>query len=540
MGKKYTADELNNCSKETLITILLSMQDQTERLNQNMERLIEQIAVSNQEKFGRKSEKLEVMKGQLNLSDFDALFNEAEFLTQNLYVVEPFFDDICKDEVVERKKKQKGKREADLKDFEVEIISHELDEEQLKEIFGDKWKRLPDETYKRLKMKPATYIVEEHHVAVYAGTDNQTIVKADRPKDLLRNSIATPSVVSAIINAKYVNAMPLYRIEQEFKRNEVNLSRTVMANWVIQCSEKYLAVMYDYLHEMMYDFHVIHADETPVKVSKDGRSAGSKSYMWVYRTGKMYETTPIVLYEYQKNRVADHPRKFLADFNGVCVTDGYQVYHSLEEELENLTVAGCWSHARRRFAEAVKALKKETATDTVAYKALQQIAAIYKLDNALAKFEAKERAEQRNLIIRPLVEAFFAWIKEQQKQMTVTPKSKTGEGIAYCINQEKYLKVFLDDGEVPMDNNAAEQAIRGFCIGKHNWHLIDTMEGAKASAIAYSIVETAKANNLKPYNYIEYLLTEIPKHLDDTDRSFLKNLLPWSKELPESCRRILK
>lgn len=124
--------------------------------------------------------------------------------------------------------------------------------------------------------------------------------------------------------------------------------------------------------------------------------------------------------------------------------------------------------------------------------------------------------------------------------MTVTPKSKTGEGITYCINQEKYLKVFLDDGEVPMDNNAAEQAIRGFCIGKHNWHLIDTFEGAKASAIAYSIVETAKANNLKPYNYIEYLLTEIPKHMDDTDRSFLKKLLPWSKELPENCRRTMK
>jgi hypothetical protein len=139
------------------------------------------------------------------------------------------------------------------------------------------------------------------------------------------------------------------------------------------------------------------------------------------------------------------------------------------------------------------------------------------------------------LTIKPLVEAFFAWIKQHQND--TLPKSETGKGFTYCLNQEKYLKVFLEDGDVPVDNNAAEGSIRSFCIGKHNWHLIDTIDGAKASAIIYSIAETAKANNLKPYNYFELLLTEIPKHMEETNIDFLDDLLPWSEKLPVECRK---
>lgn len=137
--------------------------------------------------------------------------------------------------------------------------------------------------------------------------------------------------------------------------------------------------------------------------------------------------------------------------------------------------------------------------------------------------------------MKPLVEAYFTWVREKLNK--VTQKSKTWSGLNYSLNQEKYLKVFLADGEVPMDNNAAEQSIRGFCIAKKNWVMVDTVHGARASAIIYSIVETAKANNLKPYDYFEYLLTEIPKHMEDTDLSFCENLLPWSPNLPVQCRK---
>ena len=243
----------------------------------------------------------------------------------------------------------------------------------------------------------------------------------------------------------------------------------------------------------------------------------------------------IVLYEYQRTRNASHPREFLKKFSGICVTDGYQAYHTIEGEREDLRIAGCWFHARRRFDEAVKALPKAKQKDSRAYLALTMIQAIYREEKQLKELPPQERQNRRRLSVRPLVEAYFIWGRENLPK--VPQKSKTREDFRYSLNQEKYLKVFLDDGEVPMDNNAAEQSIRGFCIGKKNWVMIDTVAGAKSSAIIYSIAETAKANNLKPYDYFEYLLTEIPRHLDDTDRAFLDDLLPWSPNFSANCRK---
>lgn len=174
--------------------------------------------------------------------------------------------------------------------------------------------------------------------------------------------------------------------------------------------------------------------------------------------------------------------------------------------------------------------------DALAHLALKQIQAIYREENKLVDMSAKERLKHRQLTVKPLVDAYFAWVKENLNK--VSAKGKTHNGFSYSINQEKYLRVFLEDGEVPMDNNAAEQTIRSFCVGKKNWVMIDTIAGAESSAIVYSLSETAKANNLKPYDYFEYLLTEIPKHMDDIDRSFLEDLLPWSPNLPENCKKL--
>jgi transposase len=543
MEKKYTEAELTKYDKELLISLFMGMQQLTENLsrtceqqkvqleqvNQTMKLILEQLSISNQKQFGRSSEKM-VFHEQLEMC-----FNEAEVTVATKYVDEPEMEEVCPKSY--KRIKTKGKREEDLKNLPVIIINHELSDEELKESLGDKWKRLPDEVYKRLAYHPARFEVEEHHVYVYAGRDNQTIVRGNRPVDLLRNSIATPSLTAAILNSKYVNAIPLYRLEQEFSRNDLVLGRQVMANWTIQCGERYLSLLYNRLHKEIYNCNVLQADETPVEVSKDGRPAGSKSYMWVYRTGKMYDASPIVLYEYQKTRNTSHPREFLKDYSGTVVTDGYQVYHTLEKERENLKIAGCWSHARRRFATVVKALGEEKAKGTLAYDALKQIAEIYKIEGSLAEQSPEERQRQRQLTIKPLVEAFFAWVNQHQEQNSALPKSETGKGFTYCLNQEKYLKAFLEDGNIPADNNAAEASIRGFCIGKHNWHLIDTIDGAKASAIIYSIAETAKANNLKPYEYFQLLLTEIPKHMDDTNLNFLEALLPWSDSLPAECRK---
>lgn len=167
--------------------------------------------------------------------------------------------------------------------------------------------------------------------------------------------------------------------------------------------------------------------------------------------------------------------------------------------------------------------------------ALKQIQAIYREDNKLDGIDPAERLKHRQLTVKSLVDAYFTWAK--QNLPAVTPKSKTANGLTYSLKQEKFLCVFLEDGGVPLDNNAAEQAIRPFCIGKKNWVMIDTIAGAEASAIIYSIAETAKAKNLKPYDYFEYLLTEIPEHMDDHDTSFCENLLPWSDQLPQKYRK---
>ena len=532
MASKYTEEQLNSLDRETLTKLFLSQQEQLGNIDHTLQLVLEQMADLKRHRFGRSSEKHEA-EDQISFMEVDGkivFFNESEAVAAEESTEEP--EDVSRT----RPKKKQGKREEDLNGIPVVVVEHSMTDEELEDKFGKEgWKQLPDEVYRRYSFTPAKIEVEEHHVKVYAGKETEEVIKAPHPQTLLRGSLVSPSLEAAVMNAKYVNAVPLYRQEQEFERYGLHISRQNMANWTIQCADRYLAVLYDYLHEKLYGYHVLQADETPVLVNKDGRPAGSKSYMWVYRTGRMYTECQIVLYEYQRTRNASHPREFLKDFSGICVTDGYQVYHTIEEEREDLKIAGCWSHARRRFDEAVKALPKAKQKDSRAYLALTMIQAIYREEKLLKDLPAEERMIRRQLSVKPLVEAYFIWVRENLPK--VPQKSKTWEGFNYSLNQEKYLKVFLDDGEVPMDNNAAEQSIRGFCIGKKNWVMIDTVAGAKSSAIIYSIAETAKANNLKPYDYFEYLLTEIPKHLDGTDRGFLDDLLPWSPSLPENCRK---
>ena len=236
-------------------------------------------------------------------------------------------------------------------------------------------------------------------------------------------------------------------------------------------------------------------------------------------------------------RSGSHARNFLKDYSGICVTDGYAVYHTAEKQLEDLQIAGCWVHCRRRFDEALKVIPKEKQKESIAFLAMKQIQAIYREEGKLADLTNEERLKQRQTVIKPLVDAFFAYLKINQPSV---PKGKLSDAFGYALNQEKYLKVFLTDGDVPMDNNASERAIRGFCIGKKNWQVIDTINGANSSAILYSITETAKANNLKPYDYVEYLLEEIPKHMDGSSLAFLDELMPWSESLPEHIRKSQK
>ena len=185
--------------------------------------------------------------------------------------------------------------------------------------------------------------------------------------------------------------------------------------------------------------------------------------MWVYRSGHLYKNKQVVLYEYQLTRNASHPRQFLKDFAGICVTDGYQVYHTLEKEKEELTIAGCWVHCRRRFNDALNTIPKSVQKNSESFLLMKQIQAIYREEGKLAELPSDERLKQRQVVVQPLVDAFFAYLKK----LKVSSKDKFGGAVGYALNQEHYLRVFLTDGDVPMDNNASERAIRGFCIGKN-------------------------------------------------------------------------
>ena len=562
MALALSEEQLAKLNKKDILQLLLEsmaqekelrsqlavLTDELKRTNQQMQVILEKWNLAQANRFGRSSEKMGYDTGtcqQLELAVMYAeCFNEAEATVNETPPDEPDMEEVTV--TAHKRKKHAGKREEDLKDLpHAEPVISTLTEEELLEQLGPGYRQLKDEVYQRLEFHPSSFEVKEYHICVYVSADGKKFAKAKRPQaDLFRNSIATPSLLAGILNYKYVNALPVHRLAQDFKRSEVNISPQVMCNWVIKSSEIYFSLVYDWMKDVLLKQPVVQADETTLKVNRDGRKAGSSSYMWVYITGEHDDSgKKIVLYDYCRTGSTEHLREFLSSYKGILVSDGYQSYHTFSEE-QSLTSAGCWTHCRRRFVNAIKAAQKdlpeEALKNSIAYQALARISAIYKLDGSWKERTSEYRMEHRQRILKPLVDEYFDWVKEQIKTCSVLPKSETGEGLSYSINQEKYLRAFLDNGDIPIDNSACERAIRPFCVGRKNWNVIDTVEGAQASAIVYSIAETAKANNLKPYQYFEYLLTELPERISrKKDSTFsLDDLMPWSPKLPISCRKI--
>lgn len=539
MCKKFTPDELNKMDHKTKDGVIYQMQDRLDQLERNYENLMEQVRLANQQRFGRHTEKLEDISGQLSF------FNEAEANCDETIPEPTVKEVIASAGKAPRKPKKKGQREEDQRDFPREEIPHDIPEQELNEAFGEgNWKRMPDEVFWQLRFEPAKWTAEKHIIKVYVGTDGvhqDEFLRGDHPGTLFRGSIATPSLEAAIINAKYVNSNPLDRISRDFEANGLNLSKQTMSNWTVWTAERYLSPVYERMKKCQLEAHVNQSDETPVEVIHDDRPAGSKSYMWVHITGELSPVPPVIVYEYQKTRHSDHPKAYYRDFSGVLVTDGLEQYHKLGRDLEGITNANCMAHARRHFANAVKAIGKsnpEAIKGSIAYQALVRIGAIYDLEGGLKDLTPEKRLKERQTSIKPLVEEFFAWIRKVQADRTVLPKGETAKGIAYCLNQEEYLRVFLSDGEVPIDNLASERALRTFTIGRKNWMTINTVRGAQASAMIYSITETARANGLNVYYYVKHLLEsllEIELADGSIDEKELEQLMPWSKELPAEC-----
>ena len=370
---------------------------------------------------------------------------------------------------------------------------------------------------------------------VYAGNhDSGSFLRAKAPNRLLSHSILTPELAAAVFNAKYVNAIPLNRLSEEFLRNDVNIPRQDMAGWMIRLHEYYLGPVHDMMKKEIMRSHHVHCDETPFIMPEH-----SKEYMWVFHSPGGNRTHPLFLYEYLGGRNGSVLQNYLAGYNGTLITDGYQPYHTLMKNSDTIKVSGCWSHARRKFAEIVKTAAKGatlTPAQTLAAEAVKRIDAMYHLDNKYKDSSAEERLDNRQQSVLPLVDAYFAWLKIQQTKSNSSTKLK--EAVNYSVNQEQYLRCFLQDPQLPLDNNDAERSIKAFCVGKHSWHIIDSIKGAKASALLYSIAESAKANSLKPYEYFRHLLTELVKYpRGNVPEDVLVSLMPWSETLPDCCRK---
>lgn len=287
--------------------------------------------------------------------------------------------------------------------------------------------------------------------------------------------------------------------------------------------------LYERLHTKLLEKDILHADETTLQVLHEpGRAAETKSYLWLYRTGQA--DLPIVLYDYQQTRGGEHPKEFLAGFRGYLHVDGCAGYHSVAD----VTLVGCWAHARRKFSEALEALPAEMRSKPVAAKkGLEFCNQLYRVERDLKKATPKERHEARRKSSQPVLDVFLTWLKEQAAQ--ALPKSTLGEAVNYCLNQWEKLTAYLKDGRLAIDNNLSERAINPFVIGRKNWLFANTPRGARTSAVIYSIVETAKENGLNPFAYLQYLFETLP-NIDVKDPNAIDELLPYSASLPRSCR----
>ena len=548
MEPLFSEKQLQDMSKENIITLIQAMQvhqkkqeteiqllkEKTKELEFMNALLSDRLALAQRKQFGSSSEKYAEGYEQMDL------FNEAE-QEADPNAAEPEMEEIHPKSY--KRKKPTGKKEEDLSAFETtEVIKHKLEgNDRFCPECGTKYKVVTTETVKYLKFIPARFEVVEETTYVYACPKCGMMKRPQKDPSLLKGSVATPSLVAGIMNAKYVNGMPLARQEREFARYNLNLSTKTMANWIILCAKRYLQPIYDLMREEFLRSRYIHCDETRLQVIDEPEQKGTtQNWMWVYLTDEYSGSPRMVLFQYERTRGGYHPVEFLGDqFEGYFTCDGYQAYHSLPERI---AATGCMAHARRRFDEALTVLKKdftkEELKETTAYQALARIGMLYKIEEMIRDKSPEERYKERQKQARPLLEAFFEWLHKLED--SVDRSSMIGEAVLYALNQEVYLKRYLEDGRLSIDNLAAERALKNFATGRRNWLFAKSIRGAQASATVYSITETAMLNGKKPYNYLTYVMERMKDLGPFPEKGAMLELLPWSASLPADCHSKLK
>ena len=377
-----------------------------------------------------------------------------------------------------------------------------------------------------LVLERAKAKVVKHYRKVYADrqleqeTGYSEVFKPVMPPPLLAHSYASASVVTDVLMKKYVDAMPLYRQEQMWKRMGVELKRGTMANWVIQVADLYLRPFWKRIRSELLTQSTIHADETVIQVLKEkGKPATSESRMWVYSSAKRADIQ-LRCFEYRESRSGKWAKTFLEGFSGVLITDGYSGYNKIQEAER----AGCWAHMRRKWLEAMpEGADAKTCKAAEGYEFCNRL---FELERQFEGRTAEERLIQRKEKSGPILEAYWTWLNTIPR-----PTGKLKDAVAYAQNQKAHLSAFLEHGEIEISNNQVENAIRPFVVGRKGWLFADTPQGAEASAIIYSLMETAKANSLRLDDYLLHLLSVFPERVAQRKDFEMDDLLPWSGEM---------
>ena len=504
---------------------------ENEQLEGRVRWLEEQLKVLAKNHFGSKHETAsEEVIGQMAL-----LFDEPE--------VYAHLEEIQQESVTAPEKKpdtEKKKRAFILdklpENVEVQTESHKLSEaERTCPVCGAVMQPVGEEVVRTLEIIPAKFVVHEDHYENYkctncAGEDSEEevgktqFVKTPHIPMVYPGSYCSASLVAFLMVQKYVMGSPLYRMEMDFMRCGIELSRQTMSNWMIYCAETWLVPLYDKLHILLLQAEIINADETELQVLREpGRKAQTKSYIWLYRTGS-YAEIQIVLYEYQPGRGSKYPLSFLAGFKGYLQTDGYVGYEALKEAIH----VGCLAHLKRKFHDAVTALpngkKSGAAVEGEAY-----CEKLFLLEREFINLTFEERKIKRQELAKPILDEFLAWGATR----TASSKSKLGEALTYLHNNGKELSEYLNDGRLEISNNIAERSIKPFVIDRKNFLFSNTPNGATASAVTFSIIQTAIANNLDPYAYLTYIFTEAPK-MAANGEDWVEAMLP--QNAPDSCK----
>jgi transposase len=512
-----------SANNQVLQEALLLANKERDNLAAKLKSFMEQLALARKQQFGSSSEQIDA---QINL------FNECES------EADPKAEEPTEETIVaaNQRKKPAHARATMNDDLPSETVTHEPSPEDLAcPTCGNVMSVMAWREFVELVFVPAVIkrVVHLYPVlyckACRASDENATIVEPERPAALLPKTMASASIVSHIITQKFMMALPLYRQEQEWEQLGIRLSRQTQSNWLLAVSEKYLQPLRNRMYQHLLERDILFADETRLQVLKEpGRAAETKSFMWVYLTGG--QGPPVILYDYQTTRAAKHPQAFLGKFKGFCHSDGYSGYH----DLRDITIVGCWAHARRRFHKAIQVIPEAKRTkDLPSVIGMDFCERLYAIEKSLREVSPEERFAKRKEMSVPILVEFKTWLKAIRPSVLST--GLLGDAVKYCLNQWPYLENYILDGQLEIDNNRAERACKSFVIGRKNWLFSNTPGGAKSSAAIYSIVRTALANGLRVEAYLRWLFERVPT-IDINDAAELDALMPWSPAVPEECR----